>query len=255
MSMVRLSDDPRLVDQRVTESLIRLRSIEEWQKRERKPAVLPLITISRQMGAGGAEAATKLAELLGPPWRVWDQQLIDAIANHAEVRRELVQTLDEHTQSEIEAVVKSLLGVGGIETLGYRKHLAEVLLTIERAGFAIVLGRGANFLLRRALNVRLKASLAVRIQRVMKQRNITREAAERAIHEADRERAAFVKQIFGRNIDEEGAYDLVIYTDDLSPEGAAHIIRTALLVKYPDLEKVTPVYALVQPRSPAAPDG
>jgi cytidylate kinase len=246
--MVRIGEDSRLVDQRVTESLIRLRSIEELQKRERMRAVLPVVTISRQMGAGGTEVAQKLLEILGEPWRIWDQQIIDAIANHAEVRKEIVQSLDEQAQNEIDTVVKSLLGVGGIEAPGYRRHLAEVLLTIARAGFAIVLGRGANFLLRRALNVRLKASMPVRIQRVMQKMNLSRQQAEHAVRESDKKREAFVRQMFGRDIDEEGVYDMVIYTDDLSPEGVARIIHTALLVKYPDLEKLSPVFALVQKR-------
>lgn len=246
--MVRISEDPRLVDQRVTESILRLRSIEEIQKRERMRTVLPVVTISRQMGTSGSEVAQKLVEMLGPPWRVWDQQIIDVIANHAEVRKEMVESLDEHAQSEIETVVKSLLGVGVIESPSYHKHLAEVLLTIERAGFAIILGRGANFLLPRALRVRLKASLPVRIERVMKQMNVTRQQAEQLIRQSDKQRAAFVKQMFGRQIDEEGAYDLILHTDDLSPEGAARIVHTAVLVKYPELEKPSSVYALVQKR-------
>lgn len=245
---MRIGEDPRLADERVTESIIRLRSIEEIQKRERTRPVLPVVTISRQMGAGGGELAEKLLAMLGPPWQVWDHQIIDAIANHAEVRKDLVKALDEHTQGEIETVVKSLLGVGGIETPSYRRHLMEVLLTIERAGFAIILGRGANFALRRALNVRLKASLSVRIKRVMKQLNLTRQQAERRIQESEKERAAFVKQVFGRQIDEDGAYDLVIYTDNLPIEGVAQIVHTALLAMYPGLEKPSPVYALVQKR-------
>lgn len=246
--MVRIGEDPRLVDQRVTESIIRLRSIEELQKRERLRAVLPVVTISRQMGAGGAEVAQKLLEMLAAPWQIWDQQIIDAIANHAEVRKEMVRSLDEQAQNEIDTVVKSLLGVGGIEAPSYCRHLAEVLLTIGRAGFAIILGRGANFLLRRALNVRLKASMPVRIQRVMKQRNLSRQQAEQAIRESDKQREAFVRQMFGRHIDEEGAYDMVIYTDDLPPDGVAEIIRTALRVKYPDWEKLPTVYALMHRR-------
>jgi cytidylate kinase len=246
MNVVRISEDSRLVDQRVTESILRLRSIEEMQKREKTRTLLPVVTISRQMGAGGSDVARKLAEMLGPPWQIWDQQIIDAIANHAEVRKEMVQSLDEQAQDEVETVVKSLLGVRVIESPSYHKHLAEVLLTIERAGFAIILGRGANFVLPRTLRVRLKASMPVRIKRVMEQRHLTHEQAERAIRDSDRQRAAFIKQMFGRQIDEEGAYDLVIYTDNLSPEGAARIIHTAVMVKYPELEKPSLVYALVQ---------
>ncbi|MCS6829395.1 MAG: cytidylate kinase-like family protein [Armatimonadota bacterium] len=247
--MVRISEDSRLVDQRVTESIVRLRSIEEIQRRERMRTVLPVVTISRQLGTNGSETAQKLVEMLGSPWQVWDQQIIDAIANHAEVRKEMVQSLDEHAQGELETVVKSLLGVQVIESPSYHKHLAEVLLTIERAGFAIILGRGANFLLPRALRVRLKASMPVRVERIMKQMNMTREQAERTIRESDKQRTAFIKQMFGQQIDEEGAYDLVIHTDSLSPEGVARIIHTAVLVKYPDLEKPSsPVYALVHKR-------
>lgn len=246
--MVRISEDSRLVDHRVTESILRLRSIEEVQKHEQRRTGLPVVTLSRQMGTGGSEVAQKLAEMLGAPWQIWDQQLIDAIANHAEVRREMVQSLDEQAQSEVETVVKSLLGVGVIETSSYHRHLVEVLLTIERAGFAIILGRGANFVLSRALRVRLKASMPVRIERVMQQMRLSREQAERAIRDSDRQREAFVRQMFGKSIDEEGAYDLVLYTDKLSPEGAARIIHTAVLVRYPELEKPSPTYALVQKR-------
>jgi len=246
MTMIHIGEDPRLVDQRITESILRLRSIEELQKRERVRVVHPVVTISRQLGAGGTEVAQKLAEMLGEPWRVWDQQIIDAIANHAEVRREMVQSLDEQAQSEIDTVVKSLLGIGGLEAPSYRKHLAEVVLTIERAGFAIILGRGANFLLPRALNVRLRASMPVRVRRVMEQMNLSREQAERAIRDSDHKRAAFVQQTFGRNIDEDGAYDLIIYTDDLSPEGTARIIHTAILVRFSEVERPVPTVALVQ---------
>ena len=245
---MRISEDPRLADQRITESIVRLRSIEELQKREQVPVVRPVVTISRQMGAGGADVAQKLAEMLGEPWQVYDQQIIDAIANNAEVRKEMVEALDEHARSEIESVVMSLLGVGGIETPGYRKHLVQVLLTIERAGFAIVLGRGANFVLPKAVNVRLRASLPVRIRRVMEQLSLTREQAQKQIRESDKEREVFIQHTFGRHINEDGAYDLIIYTDDLTTEGVARIIHTAVLVRYPELEKPSSVYALVQKR-------
>ena len=41
---------------------------------------------------------------------------------------------------------------------------------------------------------------------------------------------------------------MVIYTDDLPPDGVAEIIRTALRVKYPDWEKLPTVYALMHRR-------
>lgn len=244
--MVRISEDTRLVDQRVMESIVRLRSIEEIQKKERKRIVLPVVTISRQMGTFGMEVAQSLQGMLGPPWRLWDQQLIDAIANHANVRKEMVEALDEHAQGDIETVVKSLLGVGGIESPGYHRHLVEVLISIERSGFAIVLGRGANFVLRQALNVRLKAPLPARIKRVMEQMNVSAEEAKRIIRESDKQRSAFVKQMFNHHIDDEDAYDLIIHSEEMTPQGIARIIHTALLVKYPDLEKPSTVYALVQ---------
>jgi len=82
----------------------------------------------------------------------------------------------------------------------------------------------------------------------MQRRNLSRRQAEQAIRESDKQREAFVRQMFGRDIDEEGAYDMVIYTDDLPPEGVAQIIYTALRVKYPDWEKLPAVYALVHKR-------
>jgi cytidylate kinase len=90
--------------------------------------------------------------------------------------------------------------------------------------------------------------MPVRIRRVMEQMNLSREQAERVIRDSDHKRAAFVQQTFGRNIDEDGAYDLIIYTDDLSTEGTARIIHTAVLVMFPEVEKSAPTHALVQKR-------
>lgn len=248
MLMLRISEDSRLVDQRITEQIVRLRSLEEIQKREQKRLHLPVVTLSRQIGTHGTEVAQHLVELLGSPWQIWDQQLIDAIATHADARKELVQSLDEHAQGEIETVVKSLLGVQVLEPHSYHRHLVEVLLTIERAGYAIILGRGANFALPRALRVRLRATMPVRIQRVMQQMNLSREQAERKIHQTDEERAAFVQRVFHRRIDEEDAYDLIILTDKLTPQEVARIIYAAVQVRYPDWQRLLTTHALVNRR-------
>ena len=49
----------------------------------------------------------------------------------------------------------------------YIRHLTKAVAVIAKLGNAIILGRGANFLLPEALNVRIDASDEHRIQNMM----------------------------------------------------------------------------------------
>lgn len=186
----------------------------------------PVITISRQLGGQGRQIAQRLAERLG--WSLWDKDLIDAIAQDAEVDRKIVEFFDEKIVSEIDSLARFVVGEADAGKFMYRKHLIRTLLAIAKRGNAIILGRGANFLLTGALNIRLISCEEARIQNIMDTNHLSRHEALDRIHQSDRDRAAFIRKIYNSDIEDPSAYDLTITTDSFTVDGAAEVIVTAL---------------------------
>ncbi|MCE5315531.1 MAG: cytidylate kinase-like family protein [Armatimonadota bacterium] len=194
-----------------------------------KPCVNPVITISRRMGSGARIVAGKLAKELG--WSLWDKELLDAMAEDASVSRRIVEEFDEHTKSEIELFARSALGEHEIGGFIYVKHLAHAVAAIAKLGNAIILGRGSNFLLPRALNIRIDASDDRRIANMMNYEDLTREQAENKIIESDRDREHFLERAFGRQRVADARYDLTIWMDEFTNDDAVEIIKAAIKAK------------------------
>lgn len=190
----------------------------------------PVITISRQLGSGGRLVAGRLSERLG--WSLWDKDLVDAIAQNADVSRRIVEDFDEKTISEIDVLVRTLAGEYEVGGFYYGHHLAKAILAVARHGKAIILGRGANFLLTGALNVRIVASEGLRIENLIEYGELSHEESTARIRESDKERSEFIRRLYGKNIEDPLAYDLVITLDDFELEGTVEIILAALGVKH-----------------------
>lgn len=217
-----------IVERRITEWQMRAKNIGEI----RVPAttrITPVITLSRQLGSGGSEIAAILHERLG--WDVWDRKLVEEIARSARVRAEVVESVDEHTRSEIQAIMRELLGER-LGEIGYRRHLVQIFLTVAQHGNAIIIGRGANWLLRDALNIRVVATLARRTHHVAQREAITPGEARQRCIDSDHERAQFIRTLFDRGIDDPTGYDLTINTDHLQPKGAAAVILSGLQERF-----------------------
>ncbi len=185
-----------------------------------------VITISRRMGSGARIVAQKLAAEL--EWSLWDRELIDAIAEDAAVSRRVVEEFDERTISELEIFARGALGDHELGGFLYPRHLARALASISVLGNAIILGRGANYLLPDALHVRIDASFESRVQNMMRYENLTNEEAQIKLNQSDRERDAFLVRVFGRDRVRQTHYDLVIQTDRLGNDVAVEMIKTAL---------------------------
>jgi len=178
------------------------------------------------MGSGARIVAAKLAHELG--WSLWDRELIDEIAQNAEVSRPVVEAFDEKTISEIELFAHGMFGDHEMADFLYARHLARAVASIARLGNAIILGRGANYLLPDALNIRIDASDERRIENMMNYENLTREQAIAKLHDSDRERRHFLYTLFGRERVESTIYDLTIWMDKFTSDDAVDIIKAAV---------------------------
>jgi cytidylate kinase len=191
----------------------------------------PYLLISREKGAGGNAVAQAVSRRLG--WQVFDNQIVDQIAQKANVRRQLIESLDERVQATIQGIVGQILHPEEIGTSGYLAHLKEIVLALGHQGDVIIIGRGARYLLptQFGVNVRLVAPIAIRTERIAQEQHLTLSAARAQVETADRDRAKLVHRHFGHDIADPLGHDLTINTAELSIEAAAEVVLTALQQK------------------------
>ncbi len=190
---------------------------------------LPLITISREFGSSGSIVAKNVAQKLGKRWKLYHEQIVDQVAKESHLAKSTVMEVDERILPLIEEIIDDFFGREYMSTNAYRKHLINILQKIGKNGYAIIVGRGAEFVFPNALNVRILGEMNYRLRMIMKYKNVSKEAAERMIETADRKRFEFTKFLYGHDPRKPHHFDLTIrISDKISPQVAATIIfRTA----------------------------
>ncbi|OGD63729.1 hypothetical protein A2160_03560 [Candidatus Beckwithbacteria bacterium RBG_13_42_9] len=188
----------------------------------------PCITISRETGSGGRLVAQQVAQALN--FSYYDKELVNLIAQSAHKRRELIKAVDEKTQDAISSIVNGFLGLESLPESAYIKSLTKVVLGIAASSSAVIVGRGANFVLPKetTLRVRIIAPLATRVyySRLYHKDKTDVELIEkmRQIHQ---DRKEFVRKYFSKNISSANFYDLVINMEYYHPPEACKMIVAA----------------------------
>jgi len=216
---------------RISERQMRLRNA--LQRAEQvEESVCCFLTITRDEGTLGDEIARELAQRLG--WRVYDKEIVDDIANNNHVREEMVRRLDEKAQGVIYDTIFRLLRMPEGTPFGemeYHESLINTLAAIAVHGKAVLVGRGANFALRwsdHGLHIRTTGSSEVRIQRLSKTWNVSREAARHRMMVIDADRRAFVRQHYKQDFDDLRFYNIVFNTDHLTVGQAVNSVLSLL---------------------------
>ena len=192
----------------------------------------PVITVSREFGAGGAALAHALSERIG--FKVWDKELVQAIAEKTGGDEALLSSLDEHRREAIEDAIRGALLGGPHSNLPYVRALMRVVRTIAVHGGSIIIGRGANYMLKpnAALRVRVVCPLEVRARRIAKRMEVDEQKARRRIVHMDAERAEFVRYHFRQDVAEPSDYDLVVNTGSFHLDPLADLVEEAYAMKF-----------------------
>jgi cytidylate kinase len=113
--------------------------------------------------------------------------------------------------------------------------VSRTVATLGRRGSAVIVGRGAAFLLGRdeALRVFLVAPRPVRIERYAKVKELPIDRADEALRRAEEQRAEFARLQFGAQQEDPLHYDLVLNTETFGFEAAAGLIVEALRRRFP----------------------
>jgi cytidylate kinase len=191
------------------------------------------ICISREAGSGAGALARMVGERLG--WKVYDEELIEAIAHRMEVPIDDVRALDEQAPSLVQDWFLPLREEYYAPQEAYLDHLAKLIEAIGRAGESILVGRGAGFMLPRetTLSLRAIAPLKVRAQRLAERMGVSVRTARRAAKDLDRRRAQFDRTMHRANPNVPHNFDMVLDTASLGLEIAAEMIVHTVVVGRP----------------------
>ena len=206
--------------------------IQRWQlmksKKVKEKQGVSTITISREPGSGGRVVAKKLAAKLD--FKVFHQEVLLEIAKRADVSDKLLATLDEKGLTVLEDCISALVYDRHLWPDEYLKHLMKVIGAIGEHGRAIIVGRGANFVVppQNRLRLRIVAPQNVRIANVARVFDVTTEDARRRIIRTESDRRAFIRKYFNADITDPNNYDIVINTGALEIDKAVEAVIAAL---------------------------
>jgi cytidylate kinase len=167
----------------------------------------PVITISRETGCRATEIAQKLADTL--KMDLMGSRIIQMVAESTEMSEKVVKSLDEKEITKRDEWLSALFDRRNLWPDQYLQHLTRVISTIGRHGNAVILGRGATFILphEETFSVRIIAPWETRIANSLK---TTREEAQRYLANTDSSREAFVRKYFNADVRDPAYYDLVL---------------------------------------------
>jgi len=203
--------------------------VKKWQltgseKKEVVSKGISVITVSREPGSGGRIIAEALAKQLGMD--LFHREILQEMSERTEVNKKIIETLDEKKLTVIDDWVNSMIQDRHLWPDEYLKHLMRVMGALGKHGRAVVVGRGANFMLpaEGRLRVRFVAPLEVRVKNVQRDFNVSADESRRRILRTESDRRAFTRKYFHANIADPANYDIIINTASIDIENAVNAI-------------------------------
>lgn len=214
----------RSIDQIINEQIQRW----EYARREPKKETRIVVTVSREPGSGGGIVAKQVAESLHLDY--FHQEVINEMARSAKVSDQLVKSLDEKGLNILEHSIAAVVQERHLWPDEYLKHLLKVIGTIAKHGNAVIVGRGASFILpqKDIFRVRIIAPREFRVQKVAETFDVPLEEARRRVLQTESDRRAFVRKSFHEEVTDPANYDLVLNTGSVSISEAAESICAVL---------------------------
>ena len=143
---------------------------------------------------------------------------------------QVVSTLNEKARSELEDWLAEFEGTHNLSTDAYLEDLKRIIFAIASHGSAVILGRGASFLLppERRIGLYFVAPLEVRIRNVMEDRGLSEKRAREYIAKVEKEHRRLAKKHFQGDIRDSAHYHLVINTALVKRETIARIVKEVI---------------------------
>jgi cytidylate kinase len=182
---------------------------------------MSLITITRNIGCNGTTISKRVAAEL--QLEFYDDARLEQEATRLGLRPQDMKSLDEKAPGLFDRL-------WGQKPEIYLDLLQSVVYEVAHRGQGIIMGHGSQMLIRDfgcALHVRIYASDSYRLNHLMKERGMSREAAENLIRKRDSERRGFIRYAFHMDWNDPSLYDVLINRDKLSTDSAVKLIVKA----------------------------
>jgi cytidylate kinase len=180
-----------------------------------------IISIGRQIGAGGLGVARRLSQEFGI--KAYDKELLVEVARESGLDETCFAQRDEHSSRGFRTALqnfRSLLGLynrAGTNTVMTEEQLfkiqSEVMRKIAAKEDCIIVGRCADYILRdepRLATFFIAADLESRVRNLMRVGGKTEEEARRFIEQGDRARSAYYNYYTFKRWGDSASYDLCI---------------------------------------------
>ncbi len=222
-----MANKKRSVQQVIEEQVKRWEAMKPKKKGVEQRGI-SAITVSREPGSGGKLVAKGIAEKLG--FDLFHTEVIQEMAESTQAKTMLLETLDEKGLSILDDLIAAIVYERHLWPDEYLKHLMKVVGTIGKHGRAVIVGRGANFILSRykIFRVRIIAPMDVRIQNVMREYGTSEDETKKRILKTESHRRAFVRKYFNANITDPQNYDFILNTGTLSIDAAVNAVVGAM---------------------------
>lgn len=211
---------------------------------------MPVITISRQFGAGGSRVGHALAERFGAEYL--DREIVRAVAQRLQLRERDVTGYDEREPGLLDRFGWIL--AAGHAAPAFPEALAtvpepavdvdrltaltqQVIREAAARGNAVVVGRGGCFILRErpgTLHVQCIADfearlryLRERVEEAPPEARPDEASLRRLCQEVDQARGRYLHHVYGVDWRDPRHYTLVVDTGRLGIEGASEVIARA----------------------------
>jgi cytidylate kinase len=194
---------------------------------------MAIVTISQQVGSGGAEIGLALAERLGYCF-VEHERFLERTERYG---------LDAHRLRHLEEEPPSLFERFDHESRRYIAVIQTVLFEIAAEDRAVVVGRGGQWLLRdvpHAVRLRVMAPAAFRVGELTTAlsahggERMSAQLATQLVHRDDTQRLKRMRYLFNVDLNDPALYHLVINTAGVSRPAAVDLLLT--LVGQPAFE-------------------
>ena len=199
-----------------------------------------VITINREVGTGGRTVGRKLAEKLGVKY--CDKAVIDGLTKKFGLSPERIEEIKAQKKSwwnDINNYYQTLVGSASmpmeaevkLDNASMFETEKQILQNLAAHESCVVAGRTGFMVFREwpnHLNVFIQASMAYRIQRVMRRQKVSEQEARDIIAKMDATREAYIKKYEDTSRYDTRNYQLVISMDDLSEYDAAEIILDSI---------------------------
>lgn len=183
-----------------------------------------IITIGREYGAGGRTIAKRLSELLDIPY--YDKDIIKITAQETGFSEEMIQGTEETEAGR--AIFNWFMPTATASS--YDQAIlaqAQTIRTIARKGPCILVGRGADFILRdfpNLINVFVYADEEDKIQYAIDTFGDTPEQAAKRVHRSDASRESYYHYLTRGKWGDLTKYDLTINSSSIGKAACADVI-------------------------------